>query len=132
MTAQMTANELHSALAGFNNGTEAWYQHALSRRVTYTDGAKFLADHAGAYWLLDEIVIRQPQVRKRHARIADFQHWELRVKNNVGTLACDDGNGNVILKAKIPFTDFPLDSIELFYATGGPGGTDVIMLPSEY
>ena len=40
-------------------GTEHWYRHALVRNVSFTDGAKYLADHAGAYWLLDIIAIAQ-------------------------------------------------------------------------
>lgn len=40
-------------------GTENWYQHGLVRSVTYTDGAKYVADNGGAYWLLDEIALAQ-------------------------------------------------------------------------
>lgn len=41
-------------------GTEQWYQHGINRKVLFTDGAKYVADTAGAYWLLDEIAIIQP------------------------------------------------------------------------
>lgn len=41
-------------------GSENWHRHWCNRHVTYTDGAKYLADNAGAYWLLDEIAIIQP------------------------------------------------------------------------
>ena len=39
--------------------TEHWYRHPLNRAVLYTDGAKFVAERAGAYWLLDEIALLQ-------------------------------------------------------------------------
>ena len=40
-------------------GTEQWYRHGLARNILFTDGAKYLADEAGAYWLLDEIAFAQ-------------------------------------------------------------------------
>ena len=39
--------------------TENWYRHGLVRDVLFTDGAKYVADQAGAYWLLDEIAVAQ-------------------------------------------------------------------------
>lgn len=39
-----------SMLSQFS-GTEHYYR--LNRRCLITDGAKYLADEAGAYWLLD-------------------------------------------------------------------------------
>jgi len=39
--------------------SENWYRHAINRAVLFTDGAKYVADLAGAYWLLDEIAIIQ-------------------------------------------------------------------------
>jgi hypothetical protein len=38
-------------------GSEYWYRHSLNREVVYTDGAKHVAEHGGAYWgkyILDE------------------------------------------------------------------------------
>jgi hypothetical protein len=32
--------------------------------VLFTDGAKYVADHGGAYWLLDEIAITRRYDRK--------------------------------------------------------------------
>jgi hypothetical protein len=36
-------------------GSEHWYRHGLARALLFTDGAKYVADRGGAYWLLDEI-----------------------------------------------------------------------------
>ena len=41
-------------LSGFT-GTENWYRYAMMPRFTYTDGVKYLAEQAKAYWLLDAI-----------------------------------------------------------------------------
>jgi hypothetical protein len=40
-------------------GSEHWYRHGLNRAVLYTDGAKYVADQGGAYWLIDEIALAQ-------------------------------------------------------------------------
>jgi hypothetical protein len=45
-----------SDLAQFT-GSENWYWHGINRNVLYTDGARHVAEHGGAYWLLDEIAI---------------------------------------------------------------------------
>jgi hypothetical protein len=100
-------------------GTDQWHRHALNRRVLFTDGAKYVADRAGAYWLLDEIALIQPP--------EEFQAWKLVVRpDRTATLTCDDGNGQIVFTKEIQYTDFPLDEITLWYAKG------VIYLPSEH
>ena len=105
-------------------GSENWYQHSLVRSITYTDGAKYVADAGGAYWLLDEIALAQrfaPAVKAE-----PFQVWRLAVDSTQGVLTCDDGNDNVVYTKQIPFTDFPLPEIKLYFTD------NVILLPSEY
>ena len=43
-------------------GSENWYRHGINRNILFTDGAKYVADTAGAYWLLDEIEIGRAHV----------------------------------------------------------------------
>ena len=89
-------------------GSENWYRHGINRSVLYTDGAKFLAEQGGAYWLLDIIAIAQ----HHEQRVAEeeFQVWKLQVRaDRSATVLCDDGNGNIVYSQEIPFTDFPLD-----------------------
>ena len=106
-------------------GTEQWYRHPLVRQVLFTDGAKYIADNAGAYWLLDEIAFAQ----KGEPAVAaeSFQFWKLRVMpNQTATLVCDDGNGRVVFSKAIDYTDFPAEGVELYFTD------NVILLPSEY
>jgi|SRR5581483_4311099 len=105
-------------------GTDNWYQHGLVRSITYTDGAKYVAETGGAYWLLDEIALAQrfSAAVKREP----FQVWKLTVCEHKGVLICDDGDGKVVYTKQVPFTDFPLSEIK-FYLTD-----NVILLPSEY
>jgi hypothetical protein len=105
-------------------GTEHWYRHALNREITFTDGAKYVADNAGAYWLIDEIALAQ--LFEEKVRAVPFQVWKLAVSGDTATLVCEDGNDNRVFVKDILFTDFPEPGITL-YCTD-----NVILLPSEY
>lgn len=58
-------------------GTERWFRHRINRKMLYTEGAQFLAERAGAYWLLDEIAIIQPY--NKRVATEEFQIWKLTV-----------------------------------------------------
>ena len=107
-------------------GTEQWFRHSINRSILYTEGAQHVAEHGGAFWLLDEIALIQPYDKKVASE--EFQVWTLAVQQTTGSaaLTCDDGNGNIVLTKQIPFTDFPLETIKLYFAN------NVIHLPSEY
>lgn len=105
-------------------GTEQWHRHGLVRSVTYTDGARYVAETAGAYWLLDKIATvgtMDPAVRKE-----GFQVWRLAVKGDSATLIAEDGDDNVIYSEEISYTDFPAPGVTLWMCDS------VILLPSEY
>ena len=120
----MTKTLNKADLAQFT-GSEQWYRHGINRKVLFTDGAKFVADRAGAYWLLDEIAIIQPHDRRVAAE--EFQVWKLAVNaDQTGVLTCDDGNDNVVYTKQIDYTDFPPEGITLWFTN------NTILLPSEY
>ena len=100
-------------------GTEQYYRHWL-KGIVYTDGVKYVAESAGAYWLIDLIASYQPLE-------VEFQVWELRKEGEAWCVECTDGNENFVLKQDIPYTDFPEDFMpfEMWFQNG------VIFLPSE-
>ena len=105
-------------------GTENWYRHSIVRKVLYTDGVQYVAQHGGAYWLIDEIAFAQCDPKYA---AEEFQFWKLTVDpRHSAILTCTDGNDRLISEKHISFTDFPLDEI-CFYFTG-----NVILLTSEY
>ena len=114
---------LASELAHFHC-TEQYYRHFLQRFV-YTDGVRYLAQNAQAYWLLDLIASYQ-QYQK--VKKEEFQVWKLQtdLEKNNAVATCDDGNNNILITQYIPFTDFPLTEITLYLTDG------VLLLPSEY
>jgi hypothetical protein len=106
-------------------GSENWYRHALNRKILYTDGAQYVADHGGAYWLLDEIALIQPYDKTVAAE--GFQVWNLAVRpDRTATLICEDGNGEIVFSKEIEYTDFPLEEFTFWFTD------NTILLPSEY
>lgn len=113
-----------SDLNQFSGGSEHFYRHALKRDVIYTEGVKYLAEHGGAYWLLDKIATLQtPKILK----CEPFQVWKLTVNEDQSArLSCEDGNDREIYCERLEWTDFPLASITLWFCD------NTILLPVEY
>ena len=120
MTTKLSAQDLRQF-----TGTEHWYRHSLARNVLYTDGSKYLADQAGAYWLIDTIALLQNH--EATVKGEPFQAWTLTVEaDQTATLVCTDGNRRTLYRESIPFTDFPLPRIEIWVEDR------TILLPSEH
>jgi hypothetical protein len=106
-------------------GSEHYYRHGLVRNIVFTDGAKYVADTAGAYWLLDEIALAQQF--NEVVRNEEFQVWQLKVNPDLtATLTCEDGNEQVVFSKSLDFTDFPPEGITLWFQNR------TIYLPTEY
>ena len=71
-----------NTLAQFT-GSQNFYRHSLVREVLYTEGVEYVADAAGAHWLLDEIALAQRYIIP--IKREDFQVCDLKV--NAGPLA---------------------------------------------
>lgn len=130
----------HEALQNFT-GTEGYHRYSgLFRRTLLTDGAKYVAEQAGAYWLMDVIASHQSKVLRKDERCRDFQLWKVKVKNGKATVTCwaDSGEGEkAVVTQRIPFTDFPLDEIQFYcnpcdWDDDGNVVARVILLKSEY
>ena len=108
---------------GSSNGSENFYVQKPSL-ILYTDGVKSMAESCGAYWLIDLVVSYQGN---REINLQRFQVWELkREMEDAFLVAATDGNNNQIASQKIPFSDFPYDTVTLWLVDG------CIMLPTEY
>jgi hypothetical protein len=119
------AIELERGLNMFS-GTEHWYQHFVPK-VLFTDGIKFLADEAKAYWFID--LIASWQTDKKVAK-ESFQVWIIRVDGHKAVVTCEDGNGNVVASQDIPYTDFPLKELKVYLEDDGEH--KVILLTGEH
>ncbi len=105
-------------------GTERYYR--LNRRCLITDGAKYLADEGGAYWLLDAAASYLLELGTSDW----FVLIRLVVSEHQAELALEDGNGGIRASQQIPFTDFPLAEQVLYACWDGDHW--VLMLPTEY
>jgi len=105
-------------------GTEHYYR--LNRKCVLTDGTKYLAEAAGAYWLMDAAASYLLELGT-----ADwFVLIRLVVNDSAALLTLEDGNGRIRAHQEIPFTDFPANEQVLYAVWDGEHW--VLMLPSEY
>jgi len=126
--AQVFPAECHDAFAFLRShgrvSSKRWCCSPRSN-VLFTDGAKYVADQAGACWLRDEIALAQRYGEGVAAEL--FQSWKLKVNpDHSANLVCEDGNGTVVYQKAIEYTDFPLPEIALYFTD------NTILLPSEY
>ena len=102
-------------------GTTHYYRNFTGLR--FTDGVKYLADHAECYWLIDLVGSYQPQLRD-----VPFQLWRVEVRGDDSALVTmvEDTGQPIRVSQEIPFTDFPLKGFS-FYCMN-----NVMLLKSEY
>ena len=114
-------------------GTETYTRHLGG--IKLTDGALYVAKNggmgqgAGAFWLMDKFSFPPAKVKRE-----PFVTGKLTPDGKGGaTFVMDDGNGNVLHREKIDFTDFDfanagaeIEGFALWLVDG------VLMLPSEY
>ena len=107
-------------------GTEHWYRNTFG--MLYTDGMKYVAENAKAYWLIDLIESWQPEIRKRYGADASaFQVWKLSKKDDGTWLArCEDGNNGYLVSQAIEYSSFPIPFFEMWLTN------NTLILPSEY
>jgi hypothetical protein len=119
-------------LSQFTGTTNYYRWSPLFRRAVLTDGTQYVAEEAGAYWLMDAIASHQPAVMAHHDdRLHSLQFWHLKVEpDHSAVLTCRADSGcEPAVTQQIEFTDFCLSEITIWVAV-----TDrvVLMLPSEY
>lgn len=119
------ASKLTADLTQFT-GTDQYYYNPLYPAMKYTDGVKYLAEHAGAYWLLD--IIGTEYFPKQHkGKYPGFLVIKLTVTpQNTAEISLEDGDLKSIAARVIDYTDFPEGTWSLWLIDG------VLILPSEY
>jgi hypothetical protein len=105
-------------------GTAHYYR--ITKQHLLTDGTRYLADAAGAYWLMDAIASHLCEIGT-----ADwFVVVRMLVEDSSALMIYEDGNGQEHARQQIPYTDFPLAEITIYCCWDGEHW--VLMLPSEY
>lgn len=105
-------------------GTARYYR--INRKCLLTDGTKYLAEEAGAFWLMDAAACYLIELGTDDW----FVQIVLDVIGSKAVLTLEDGNGHVRARQEIPYTDFPMPQQTLYACWDGEHW--VLMLPSEY
>lgn len=118
-------------------GSESFFQHSLNRKVVYTEGVRYLAQKAGAYWLIDAIASWLGSDKHRNAAASDpridYLHlWTLQRQAGGGArlFAKADSPDEPFIVQDIEFTDFPFETIDIW--VGFDGSRWTLYLPSEH
>ncbi len=134
-TNNKTDNLTHADLAQFSGDMERF--QTLNRHVIYTPGIQFLAERAGAYWLIDLIAsyYGTPQMKQAMAadpRLETLHFWRLDVRSDQTAIvrARADSGEEPFITQEIPFTDFPLEYVDVW--SGCDGHFWTLYLPSEH
>lgn len=99
-------------------GSQNQYRHFTGMR--FSDGVKYFAEKAEAFWLLDLVASIAPRFREH------FIVVELIVKGSAADFKLNDGNGTYLAFKRIAYTDCPEGSWKFYLAD------NTLILPSEY
>lgn len=128
------AQELREDLANFH-GSEQFtrFNPMICPKVITSEGGLYLAENAGAYWLLEYIGLRCNSREFPKIKAEEFQVWKLKVDlaRHSAVISCEDGNYNEVFSEAIEYTSFPLEEIELWCEPNERGGM-TIYLPGEH
>ena len=109
-TKPISLEELTHALDRFS-GTEKY--HPYREHCVLTDGAKYLAENADCYWLIDYIYEAQSITFLKKA--GGMQSWTVCVhQDKSATLVCKNTHNRTIHREVIAHTDFVLGHGEPF------------------
>ncbi len=120
----MKKEDLLTALAKFDK-TETY--HRVHEGLFLTDGASYLAEKAGASWLIDIIRSLLPYLKPYPFAVLRMQVNE----DRSAYLVVEDSNAGPIYTQDVDHTDFPLDKIQLYIADLDEK-SKVVMLPTEH
>jgi hypothetical protein len=117
----MNIQEFEKELKWFS-GSENITRYMGGLELFLTDGMLFVCREAQSFWLIDLIMGAQA---KDHVRSEPFQVWKFIRKDGGCQVTVDDGNGNILERYPLGFSDFPLDEFKVFFENR------VVMLPDE-
>jgi len=120
---------------GHFTGSQEFFTTLLGRNsFLYTEGVKFVAEKAGAFWLIDLIASHRIG-RQRHG---DFLTVRVQKWGGGARIKLGDGNGKERTLQQISYTDWPFDDLpedfKFFLCWNGRSSRNAwtMMLPSEY
>lgn len=122
-----TKNITTSALSNFW-GSQSFFRHWMARSIVYTEGCEFLNAN-GAGWLIDAVISHVLMTTKVAREDFILATLKVNLEKKSAVLTFDNGNGKILAKQEIEYTNFPLPEISFYVENNGEGKT--MMLPSE-
>ena len=117
-------------LSGYH-GSETFTRFSPLHKCLLTEGTLRVAEDCGAYWLFD--------IAASYLKDHDDYFATCRLQpawgdsDNAVVVELDDGNGNIIARQHVEYTDFPKGEFKFFCGRYGEGRDEwTFMLPSEY
>jgi hypothetical protein len=107
-------------------GSESFTRWSPLTKSVLTEGALYVAQTAGAFWLFDAIQSHLDETK------ADWAQTVLTVHDDdSATLTMTNGNDEPLSTQRIPFTDFPEPELRI-WSVRNELNAHTHMLPSEY
>jgi hypothetical protein len=130
------AAEIEKGIRGFT-GSDEYTRCTFLPRFYTTEGMTWVCETAGAWWFTDLVASHQTNARVRRE---DFQVWKLKriyteANPEGAVVTCDNGNGRIIARQVIPYTDFPCEEFTAWLEAGSLDGETparILLLPSEH
>jgi hypothetical protein len=120
--AEVNAEKIENYMAQCN-GCDHHTRHWLNRSMIYTSGVEYVAETAGAFWLIDAIASHCTKKKlMQDGRLRDFQIWSLKTNlvKRTAVLECRADSGEkAVVTQRIPFTDFCMPEIKFYVERGG-------------
>jgi hypothetical protein len=115
-------------------GEQRFYNEVTN--LHYTECVREIALYTESFWFLDIIASYQKKLVKQTFQVwkleREFSYTEvndvkiIQQRKDCFNVICEDGNSNVLLKQKIPFSDFAYDLYTVWHINS------LVLLPSEY
>ncbi len=118
-------------------GSDRYYKHPLYRLMVYTEGVQHMAEHIGAYWLLDMINFDfLPKLLRSKIRDT-FYCIRLTVSadKTARVIVTNGDDDHAIISRDVDYTDFPrVSDFKLFLCETvvSEGQRYMLLLPDEY
>lgn len=136
MERKTKTNLTNADLMQFTGGLRR-YRTWANPNVIFTEGVEYLARNTEAFWLIDCITSYfgtrlMHNAMRQDERLKSLQFWRLEVdedRSATVTARADTGVEPFVTQ-EIEFTDFPLDSVDIWAGFDGTRWT--LYLPSEH
>lgn len=127
---KQAADEMRAALA-HHTDSDQLYAHSFAKQMSYTDGVRAFADLAGAWWLVDHLLLDPRYKRAVATHEIVFITVTVDERSRASIECIRDIGERPLARHLVRYTDCPQGAWRFYLQLNGHGGA-TLMLPSEY